>query len=184
MRDVDHQYGGSLRLELLFDDLQVVFHQRKVPDAVVDLGVADGFGHGNLFERIAELEVAAVAAQLVAGAGHGRVVVARLRLFEFAENLFEGALPDGAFTLGRDREGAAGGFLGNVSLVFKVLDKVAHAVFVGSHAVLAVEVIEPFEGLLHVARRNGEQLHKYLQQVFEGGFSVVRLGLELGETVA
>ena len=43
MRDVDHQHGGSLRLELFFDDLQVVFHERKVPDAVVDLNLRGSF---------------------------------------------------------------------------------------------------------------------------------------------
>ncbi len=56
VRNIDHQHGGSLCLEIRFADSEVIFLHIERLDAVIDLGIADARGEIDLLQHITKLE--------------------------------------------------------------------------------------------------------------------------------
>ena len=65
MRHIDHQHRGGLRLEFLFSYDQVVLHQVKIIDAVVDVGVAQTITEIDLVRGIAKLKMTTVSTEFI-----------------------------------------------------------------------------------------------------------------------
>src|SRR5262249_11286764 len=87
VRNIDHQYGRGLRFEIRLADLQVVLLHVESVNAVVDLGVADGFGEIDLFQLVAEAERAGLGIDLITTPRFEGIVVALFGLFELPKDL-------------------------------------------------------------------------------------------------
>lgn len=146
MADIDHDHGRSCGFLLALDYFQVVFHQHKITNPVIDLRILDRFGHRNLVQRIAELEIADIAGKLVACAQMRRVMVtAGFRPFQFTKYLIQCAFSDAFLRFRRHNEPALPFllFFGHITLLFEVFEEIADPVRIVGQVILAIELAQP-----------------------------------------
>ena len=173
MGDVDHEDCAALAFVVLLYDLKVVFGKAEAVEAVVDLGIAEGVGHGDVLKGIAKLVGAAVCVGLVAEAADGGAVATLLAALELAKDLFEGVLADGLLGLACEPNFAVFIFA-DVTFLLELVCEVPDAVAAGGDVVFAVDLSKPVEGFGHVAVGVDHHLEEDVQQLFEGGFVALR----------
>ncbi|EMR01280.1 hypothetical protein ADICEAN_03605 [Cesiribacter andamanensis AMV16] len=184
MAHINHQYGGRLGLVVFFIHLQILLGKQGAIKAVVDLGIAQRVGNGNLLRGIAKLVLPLFGAGLITGSGKKAVVIALAPLFQLAKDLFQSAFANGLLAFGRYLKFPLGVLIGNVAFGFQVFDKIAHAVGIVGEAVLLIQVVEPVQRLGHIAGGNKQQLHKDLQQVVKSACIRIAFGQKVSKSVA
>src|SRR5690606_8644741 len=99
VRDVDHQHGRSLCLELRLAYAQIIFRHHETVNAMVDLRVTNRFSEIDLFKHVAELELPCFGIEFITLSGLEAVMITLLCLLQFPKNLLEASLADSLFCL-------------------------------------------------------------------------------------